>query len=38
VYRFRDGRIWQAREFHNPLITQRARPPGVVIEQATLPD
>ena len=33
VYRFRDGRIWRVREFHNPLITQRARPPGVVIEQ-----
>ncbi|MGO8860641.1 MAG: nuclear transport factor 2 family protein [Acidimicrobiales bacterium] len=38
VYRFRDGRIWQVREFHNPLITERARPPGVVIEQTELPD
>jgi ketosteroid isomerase-like protein len=25
VYRFRDGRIWQVKEFHNPLITQRVR-------------
>jgi ketosteroid isomerase-like protein len=25
VYRFRDGRIWQVKEFHNPLVTQRAR-------------
>ena len=38
VYRFRDGRIWQVREFHNPLITQRARPPGVVIEEVRMPD
>jgi ketosteroid isomerase-like protein len=38
VYRFRDGRIWQVREFHNPLITQRARPPGVVIEKIKEPD
>ncbi len=28
VYRFRDRRIWQVREFHNPLITERGRPPG----------
>ena len=27
VYRFRDGRIWQVKEFHNPLITERARSP-----------
>ena len=33
VYRFRDGRIWQVSEFHNALITERARPPGVVIER-----
>jgi uncharacterized protein len=38
VYRFIDGRIWQVREFHNPLITARARPPGVVIEQMDVPD
>jgi ketosteroid isomerase-like protein len=38
VYRFRDGRIWQVREFHNPLITERLRPPGVVIEQMKVPD
>jgi ketosteroid isomerase-like protein len=38
VYRFRDGHIWHVREFHNPLITQRARPPGVVIEQIKMPD
>ena len=25
VYRFRDGKIWQVKEFHNPVITQRAR-------------
>jgi ketosteroid isomerase-like protein len=25
VYRFRDGRIWQVKEFHNPQITERAR-------------
>jgi ketosteroid isomerase-like protein len=25
VYRFRDGRIWQVKEFHNPMITQRVR-------------
>jgi ketosteroid isomerase-like protein len=37
VYRFRDGRIWRVSEFHNPLITQRSRPPGVVIEEVTLP-
>lgn len=24
VYRFRDGLIWQVREYHNPLITARA--------------
>lgn len=36
VYRFRDGRICQVSEFHNPLITQRSRPPGVVIEQVSL--
>jgi ketosteroid isomerase-like protein len=38
VYRFRDGQIWHVSEFHNPLITARARPAGVVIEQVTLPD
>jgi ketosteroid isomerase-like protein len=38
VYRFRDGQIWQVREFHNPLITERARPPGVVIEQVEVTD
>jgi uncharacterized protein len=38
VYRFRDGRICQVREFHNSLITERARPPGVVIEQTEVPD
>jgi ketosteroid isomerase-like protein len=38
VYRFRDGKIWQVREFHNPLITQRLRPAGVVIEQVDVPD
>jgi ketosteroid isomerase-like protein len=38
VYLFRDGRIWQVKEFHNPLITQRARPPGVVIEQMEASD
>jgi uncharacterized protein len=27
IYRFRDGRIWQVKEFHNPLITERARSP-----------
>jgi len=27
VYRFRDGRIRQVKEFHNPLITERARSP-----------
>jgi len=27
IYRFRDGRIWQVDEFHNPLITERARAP-----------
>ena len=38
VYRFRDGRIRHVREFHNPLITQRARPEGVVIENVEVPD
>jgi hypothetical protein len=38
VYRFRDGRIWQVREFHNPLITERARPAGVTIEQTKVPE
>ena len=38
VYRFRDREIWQVREFHNPLITERARPPGVVIEQVQVTD
>ncbi len=28
VYRFSEGRIWQVREFHNSLITERARPSG----------
>ena len=27
VYRFRDGRIWQVKEFHNPVITERPRTP-----------
>ena len=27
VYRFRDGRIWQVKEFHNPLLVERARSP-----------
>ncbi len=27
VYRFRDGRIWQVKEFHNPLLVERARTP-----------
>ena len=27
VYRFRDGRIWQVKEFHNPQVTERARAP-----------
>jgi uncharacterized protein len=27
IYLFRDGRIWQVNEFHNPLITERARAP-----------
>jgi uncharacterized protein len=27
IYWFRDGQIWQVNEFHNPMITERARQP-----------